>query len=244
MSFDDDIHDELHRRADAFHPAAPPAAALMAKEARRRRTRVAALAGSAASLVVVAIAVAALSSTASAPRPARLNAADSQSGASASPNGDPGSTTSRDKPGATKTTSATIAPSGTAHSLPPRVVYPGTKPPSTTPSTVPPNPGDTVTVTQDDSGKTVTLRVGQHLVVQLQASTGWYWASAPNTSDASTLRRESASASPSSDHVTASFIGQKAGHARVSASEGPTCYQSTAACMPPTRFWYVEVDVI
>lgn len=248
MSFDDNIHDGLRRRSDAFHPVAPAAAELMAKAARRRRMR-AALVSSAASLVVVVIAVAALSSTASAPPRARLNAADSPTGAGsgASPNGEAlelGSTTSTNKPGGPKTTSATIAPSGTAYSPPPSVVYPGTTPPSTTPSTVPPNPSDTVTVTQDDEGKTVTLRVGQHLVVQLQAPSGQYWSSAPDTSDASILRRESTSANPSSDRVTASFVGQKAGHAQVSAAEDATCRQSTPACMTPTRLWQIQVDVI
>lgn len=140
----------------------------------------------------------------------------------------------------------TIAPSGTAYAPPATTTkpHPSTTTTPTTPPTVPPNPGDTVTVTQDDAGKTVTLRVGQHLVVQLQAPSGQYWSSAPDTSDALVLARESTSANASSDRVTSSFTGKKAGHAQVSAAEDATCRQSTPACMTPTRLWQIQVDVI
>jgi len=109
-------------------------------------------------------------------------------------------------------------------------------------TTAPPATSDTVTVTQDDNGKTVTLRAGQHLVVSL-TDASWQW-SEPDTDNGSVLTRTAVSANPSSSHVTASFDAKKAGQAHVSATKDAPCRTSQPPCMVPTYMWQVTVNVI
>ena len=142
------------------------------------------------------------------------------------------------------TSADSIAPSGTAYAPPASTVRPSstttTRRPGTT-TTAPPAAGDTITVTQDDNGKTFTLLKGQHLIVTLD-DPSWEW-SDPDTDNASVLERTAVSANPSSTHVAASFVAKAAGQAQVGASKDAPCRRSTPPCMVPTFLWQITINV-
>jgi hypothetical protein len=140
----------------------------------------------------------------------------------------------------------TAATGWTAYPSPATTVAPG--PPGTTRTTntvttVGPPPGGDVVVTQDDRGKTISLRKGQRLTVNLQAESGWHWSSGPDSDNETVLKRESMSANPSSDRISAGFLGQESGTAHVSATKDANCRRSTPPCMVPSELWEITVNV-
>ncbi len=140
----------------------------------------------------------------------------------------------------------TVATAGTAYAPAGSVVY--TRATTTTmlasasTTAATPPTGDTVAVTEDDNGKTFTLRKGQHLVVTLDdGSSIW---SEPDTDNSAVLIRTAVSANPSATHVTASFDANSPGQARVSASKDLPCRNAQPPCMAPTQLWQITVNVI
>jgi hypothetical protein len=101
------------------------------------------------------------------------------------------------------------------------------------PNTPPPN---TVTVTEANTGHTVTLHMGDGLDVELSGPTIYTWTE-PTTSDAAVLQRVSGS---SGTTASGSFLAVAAGSAQVTATENPNCYPE---CLAPSRVFEVTVTV-
>lgn len=253
MSFDDRIRQSLNSAAATHEPGPPPVSQLGTNVRRRQRAKAVGTGLAGAAAVVLLLGIATLPDRSSSQD--TLTAADRGSRSLSSSengtndkggNGGSSSTeTTRRTSASTAAAGATIAPTGTVYAPPASVVYP----PSTTTTirgatttTSPPADGDTVTVTQDDNGKTVTLRRGQHLVVTLDDS-AWEWSS-PDTDSASVLERTAVSANPSSTHVTAAFDAKSAGQAHVSASKDAPCRRAQPPCMVPTYLWQITVNVV
>jgi hypothetical protein len=95
----------------------------------------------------------------------------------------------------------------------------------------------TISVTQDDSGRHFTLHRGDRLAVRLAGPTFYTW-TALNASDPSVLRRV---ASSTGSTAGASFVAAGPGTAKVSAVDNPNCYPQ---CLPPSRLFQVSVTVI
>ncbi|HZN14758.1 MAG TPA: hypothetical protein VFB78_10850 [Acidimicrobiales bacterium] len=243
MSFDDRLRDGLTDAGRAYDAGPPPVDGLAANVRKRRRVRVA-LAGGGTAVVAIVVVVALVV----AGRDTRPTTDLTLAGPPAGSRDDPsavGASTSAVPPPATSISGSTV-PSGTGYSPPGSVVYPAvtTIPPTprpTTTTTQAGSSGDTVTVTQDDNGKTFTLRPGEHLVVSL-TDASWTW-SEPDTDNATVLERTAVSANPSATHVTASFAAKIAGQAHVSASKDAPCRQSQPPCMVPTYLWQITVNV-
>ena len=149
-------------------------------------------------------------------------------------------------PPTTATSAGTLATAGTAYAPAGSVVYPkattATTNASASATAVTPPTGDTVSATEEDIGRTFTLRKGQHLVVTLDdGSSIW---SEPSSDNSAVLNRTAMSANPSATHVTASFDATSPGQAHVSASKDLPCRNAQPPCMAPTQLWQITVNVI
>ena len=94
----------------------------------------------------------------------------------------------------------------------------------------------TTTATQVDSGRSYTLRKGDHLDVELVGPSNYTW-SEPTTSDQGVLRPV---ASTPGSTAAADFLAVGTGHARVSAIDNPNCYPQ---CLAPSRQFGVSASV-
>ena len=112
---------------------------------------------------------------------------------------------------------------------------------STTTTTSAPAPADgrTVNVDGDDNGRTITLAVGDTLVVELDPVTGSGW-SEP-VSEPGVLARTSVDRS--GETLTARFTAVQAGTAEVTAVGTPTCTTATPPCLSPVDTYRVTVEV-
>jgi hypothetical protein len=251
MSFDDQIRHGLDAASRGHHVERPPTDVLVANAARRRQRRTAILAGGAAVLaLVVGVTLAVVASGGGAPT-AQVRAADQPTSANDANSPAVGSvdgagSTTTTGAGGTASSTGPVASAGTAYAPPGSISHPS---PTTTRATTPattatsqPSSTGTVTVTQDDNGKTFTLHRGQHLVVSLSAP-GWEW-SEPDTDNAAVLQRVAVSANPASDQVTASFDAKTAGQAHVSAAKDAPCRKAQPPCMVPTYLWQITVNVV
>jgi hypothetical protein len=243
VSFDDRIRDALGSADRAYEPGQPPTAVLAANVARRRRRRalVASTGAAAAIALIVGLAVTLPDDSGGRVNVETANGGTTPSADATIPGTDQTTTTTNVIP---PTTSAAVSASaGTAYAPPASVVYPkattSTASHPTTTATAP--AGDTVMVTEEDNGKTFTLRPGQHLVVTLDDSSS-IW-SDPETDNAAVLSRTAVSANPSATHVTASFDAKSAGQAHVSASKDLPCRNAQPPCMAPTQLWQITVTV-
>ena len=100
-----------------------------------------------------------------------------------------------------------------------------------------PSASRTVTVTQLDSGHSVSLRVGDRLVVRLGATSIYTW-SATLSSNPAVLTRLSGTTGAA---TTTLFLAQRGGRAQVTATDSPTCYPQ---CLPPSRVFTLVVTVV
>ena len=92
---------------------------------------------------------------------------------------------------------------------------------------------ETVTVTEGDSGKSVSLHKGDGLDVELSGPSNYTW-TMPVSSDSGILQQVSAKA------VSASFLAIGTGMATVRATDNPNCYPQ---CLAPSRVFQVSVTV-
>jgi hypothetical protein len=96
-------------------------------------------------------------------------------------------------------------------------------------------PVGTTTVTQDDHGRTVTVRRGDTVVVQLRGSPDAPWTT-PASSNSAVLSRTSTS--PANGGVNATFHAVGAGTAAVTATSTPTTGSG-----PPAQDFRVTIVV-
>jgi hypothetical protein len=112
---------------------------------------------------------------------------------------------------------------------------------SVTPPGTPPTATDgTVSVGNDDSGRTVTLAVGQRLHVRLDNGT---WDPPVSSSDAVVVRRSSTGGYPSNEPVDATFAAIGRGRAEVTAQSDAACFHTNPRCMMASRQWQLTVVV-
>ena len=95
----------------------------------------------------------------------------------------------------------------------------------------------TITVTQADSGRSYTLRVGDRLVVHLSGPSIYTWTK-PVSSDQAVLRRTGGS---SGSEATATFVAEAKGAVKVTAMDNPNCYPQ---CLAPSFLFVVSVSVV
>jgi hypothetical protein len=95
-------------------------------------------------------------------------------------------------------------------------------------------------VTDDDSGSTVHLSVGQHLRVRLSSGT---WDPPVSSADGVVVRRTSSGGYPSDQPVDATFDAVGSGNADVTAQSDAACFHTEPRCMMASREWRVRVVV-
>ena len=94
---------------------------------------------------------------------------------------------------------------------------------------------------EDDSGRTIALRVGQQLRVTLGRQ-GQQWQPAQSSS-AAVVRRSTQGGYPGSEPMVAVFEAQSRGQAQVSASTDLACFHTEPRCLAPQQQWSVTVTV-
>ena len=130
--------------------------------------------------------------------------------------------------------SATAVTANPATPVPPATPPPRTPAPSSTP--VPPG---TLTLTEADAGRSITVHRGETIVVQLHAMQAYIW-SVPRSSNQAVVAQRSGTQSTNGD-ASGSFSAVATGTADLSATENPRCYPQ---CLPPSRYWSVHITVI
>ena len=93
-----------------------------------------------------------------------------------------------------------------------------------------------VTVTQLDSGRRVTLRVGDRLSVHLSGPSNYTWTS-PTSSNAEVLRVVAGSRG---SVASATFVAVSPGTVRATSLDNPKCYPQ---CLAPSRLFSLDVTV-
>ena len=144
-------------------------------------------------------------------------------------------------PGVTTSAGSGSATAVGASPATPGYVSPATPSPRTptpAPSSSPVPPG-TLTLTEADAGRSITVHRGETVVVQLHAMQAYVW-SAPRSSNQAVMVQRSASQSSNGD-AGGSFAAIATGTADLSATENPRCYPQ---CLPPSRYWSVHITVI
>jgi hypothetical protein len=146
---------------------------------------------------------------------------------------------------------ASATPSPTPSAAPATTAPAGTTPPATRAATHPPTtsaPRATtsapsaglVTLTEQDSGRTVRVARGTTIVVRLDGGQVAPW-SAADTSDGTVVRRTSATTGEGSSRATFRAVGD--GTANLSAAAHPRCRDVRPSCGAPDRSWRVKVVV-
>ena len=102
-----------------------------------------------------------------------------------------------------------------------------------------------VEVDENDAGKTITLYVGDMLIVTLHGSDGFLW-KPPESSDASVLLRAGVTTeTPNGErNEVAKFRAESAGTAQVTSTQDPTCREANPPCMAPSRAYEITVRVL
>jgi hypothetical protein len=94
-----------------------------------------------------------------------------------------------------------------------------------------------ITVTQADSGRSITLHEGARLYIQLTGPAIYTWTEPISSSGAVLMR----SVGSSGNIATATFVAKSTGRVRVTAIGNPTCYPQ---CLIPSRLFVLTVSVI
>ena len=97
-------------------------------------------------------------------------------------------------------------------------------------------PPHTVTITDTDSGHSVTMHKDDGLDVELSGPSSYTWTE-PLSSDQSVLRKVSGSSGATANAV---FVAVGTGTATVTATDNPNCYPQ---CLAPSRAFQVTVSV-
>lgn len=138
------------------------------------------------------------------------------------------------------TSSPTISPPGPGSTAPSVVTV---VPPASAMAPAPPTAGPLslhdVTLTVADNGRTVSLHVGQHLVVDLQGTPTYPW-SQPQAGDAAVLQAQPSGVAATNGSAVARFLAASNGRSTLSSAESSHCHP---ACGLPSRPWTVTVVV-
>ena len=129
----------------------------------------------------------------------------------------------------------TVGPVGTASPISPRSVTP-------TPHRTVQQAGNTVVVTEANSGSTVRLHPGQYLEVRLAPDGGsWH---PPVSNDDAILRRVSAAGGyPDGTTAFARFVARRTGRTSVTSTTDFGCLHTSPPCRPPQRGFDITVVV-
>ena len=124
---------------------------------------------------------------------------------------------------------------GTAPAATARSTAGGSSAPAATATTAP-----ALTLGVPDAGRTVTVRVGQRVVISLQSGS-WLL---PETSAPDVLLRSATDGGyPTPRPATATFTAVRTGPAELTATSDLACAHTTPRCLVATRRWSVQVDV-
>ena len=135
------------------------------------------------------------------------------------------------------------ATAGTGTTGPGVLVTPTNEPvPTPRPTATKTSESAEVVVTNDNSGDTVKLRVGQRLRVRLTPDSG-NWDPPTSGNNVVLSRRSSSGGYPGDQPVDASFVGVGAGSTDVSTQTDMACLHTEPRCLPPQRAWMVHVVV-
>ena len=129
---------------------------------------------------------------------------------------------------------ATIDPAGTATASPKT----STSSPDPTPSSKATVSGST-SLTEEDAGTTVTLKVGESVRVVLPAEYHQ-----PEAQGSAVERTASSGGYPSASPATATFVATAAGTAQISSTTDYACLHATPSCSLPQRLWSVQIRVV
>ena len=176
----------------------------------------------------------------SAPHDTGVAAAASTGAVSASTSEDTGATPGSVTPAAATTPAGFgTATASSASAVTGTLITPQTNPPPTpTPTPVPPN-ATRVTLTEADSGRSISVHGGTTIVVGLAGSPSYAWTE-PATSNAGVVARVSGAVNADGS-ATATFDATAPGSADLTATDNPRCYPQ---CLPPSRLWRVAVTVV
>jgi hypothetical protein len=158
------------------------------------------------------------------------------------------SATSRSSAGPSSAPRVSVPPAGTVTASA-GTVGPGTSlPPTPTsrPSNIDldPQAGATIRVDQSDDGATVTLRVGQHLVLTLAGSWTPPRAAPSPGAVAAPLRTDTSRGYPVAPPATAQFSAVATGTAQVTALTDAACFHTSPRCLMAQRMFAVRVYVL
>lgn len=98
-------------------------------------------------------------------------------------------------------------------------------------------PPRSITITQADSGRRVSLHEGARLIIQLVGPANYTW-SEPLSTNATVLERSEGS---SGYIASATFVAKSSGQVRVTAVDNPNCYPQ---CLAPSRLFELTVSVV
>lgn len=99
-----------------------------------------------------------------------------------------------------------------------------------------------VEVTEEDSGRTIQLKVGDFLVVSLHGSEGFPW-TPPESTHPTVLALSGRSTSDGGYTQEAKFVARTIGDSRVTATQDPTCRNATPQCGAPSRAFEIAVHI-
>lgn len=99
-----------------------------------------------------------------------------------------------------------------------------------------------IVLTGSDTGRTVSLSVGQTLTVDLAGSPGRPWAE-PTSTNPAVVVRMSDSLNQGTGAAGAAFRAIAPGRVRLSATQGRTCSSTQPKCPPTTPAWVVTIRV-
>ena len=136
-------------------------------------------------------------------------------------------------PGVRPTISREVTPAATATSSPASTATPMDSTPSPTPTRI-----GTTTLTEEDSGSTVVLKVGESVRVTL--SSDYHQ---PEAQGSAVERRAASGGYPTSGPAIATFVAVARGSAELTSTTDYGCLHATPSCALPQQLWSARITV-
>ena len=143
-------------------------------------------------------------------------------------------------PIATITPPPTVAPTAGTASASPAATVTGSAATSASPSASPTS-SNTTTLTESDSGRTITLSLGQSVTVDLPGGNGGY--DKPQSSGAAMHRDSADGGYPTDQPAVAQFTAAAIGTADLTSTTDYNCLHTTPRCTVAQKQWVVHVIV-